>query len=205
MHIVIFCLEKQEWSYKKEKLRMWPYICVVSGCSSFVFGCSCNWQQDKYHIKKITAFAFFFSSSEIKSLLCCSFSVLPCHLRLHGMKEKKKKSVCLCASRNAIHTKRRPKCEFPAFCEGVHVAASNGRQHCLKKIMFFFPMVFIVKRQWTILTEAQKMCSERDQWLDLPRQSSFLLPFSIFSIVAHRRSFKWHLTLLLAADMVYSC
>lgn len=115
--------------------------------------------------------------------------------------ERKKKSVCLCTSRNAIHRKLWPKCEFPAFCEAVHVAASNGRQHCLKKIMCFFPMVFIVKRQWTILSETQKMCSERGQWLDLPRQSAlFFSLFSIFSIVSHRKSFKWHLTLLFAAD-----
>lgn len=52
---------------------------------------------------------------------------------------------------------------------------SYGRVHCLEKIV---KKNFIVKRQWTIFPETQKMCSE-GQWLDVPRQN--LLFFARFS------------------------
>lgn len=89
-HIWIPCLcENQKRTFIKEKLKVWLSLCVFSGSYSLVFGDNCIWQQDKYCIIKSPPLLSFFSSPAIKSLLCRSLSVLPCHLRLLRMKEKK--------------------------------------------------------------------------------------------------------------------
>lgn len=115
-----------------------------------------------------------------------------------------RKMKCLCLSRNENHTKVRLKCTFPAFCEGVHVAASNGRQYCLKKIMFFSSHGFYCQKAVN-----HSLRNTKDVQWERPMARSaqsvlFFSPFSLFSIVAHRKRFKWHLTLLLVADMAYS-
>lgn len=144
-------------------------------------------------------------SFSIKSLLCCSLSVLLCHLRLLGDERGKKKLRVYV--RNAIHTKRRPKCEFPAFCEAVRVAAGDRRQHRPKKIMrvFFLPPWFLLSKGTEPFSQKHKRCAVREANGSIcPDSRLFFSLFSIFSIVARRKSFKWHLTLLRAAEMAYS-
>lgn len=140
-----------------------------------MFGSGCITQQEKYCIPKLLPLLSFSLLPAIKSLLCRSLSVLPRHLRLLRMK---KKAVCLCTSRTAIHTKRRPKCEFSAFCDAVHVAAIWKRALPEENCVLFSPW-FLLSKGSEPFSQKHKRCAVREANGSIYPDS--LLFFSLFS------------------------
>lgn len=163
-----------------------------------VFGCSYSKHQDKYCSTKLLPLLPFSLLPTIKSLLCHSFSFTASSPPLE---DGKKRQFVYVGAEKQFRKKLETKTRIFSFlwCRSAAMEESAAWRK------YFSPMVFIVKRQWTNFSETQKMCGERGKWLDLPRHASFLLSFFLFfPIVAHRRSFKWHLTVLLTADMANS-
>lgn len=162
------------------KTKVWPSLCGFCGSYSLAFGDNCIWQQDKYRITKSPPLLSFCPCQQLNHYSVAAFLFYRVISASSGWK-KKKKSVCLCTSGNAIHRKLRPKCEFPAFCEAVHVATSNGRQHCLKKIMCFFPHGFYCQKAVNhSLRNTKDVQWERPMARSAQTECSFLLPFFYF-------------------------
>lgn len=172
--------EKWKWTFQKTNCR-----CVLScsGSYSLVFGCNCIWQRDKYRVTKSPPLLSFSPCQQLNHYSVAAFLFHHVTSASSGWK-KKKKSVFLCTSRNTIHTKLRPKCEFPAFCEAVHVAASNGRQHCLKKIMCFFPPWFLLSKGSEPFSQKHKRCAVREANGSIcPDRVFFSSAFFLFSLL----------------------
>lgn len=163
-----------------------------------VFGCSYSKHQDKYCCTKLLPLLPFSLLPTIKSLLCHSFSFTTSSPAL----EDEKKAVCLCRSRKAIQKKiGNQNANFQFF---VMPFSSYGRECCLKKILF--PHGFYCQKAVN-----QFLRNTKDVWWErqMARSTqtcffSSLFFFLFLPIVAHRKSFKWHLTVLLTADMANS-
>lgn len=158
-----------------------------------MFGFNSFCQLDKYHITKSQSLLSFPPYQQLNH-----YCVISASLRW-------KKKIWMFMHREKCNSyKTVNQCEFFVWLFEKQLAKGGiaGRKLCV----FFPPWFFIVKRQWTIFSEAQKMCSERGQWLDLPRQCSFLLPlfYFLYCGLQKKKRFKWHLTLLLAEDMACS-
>lgn len=115
----------------------WYEHLVVSSAAVIALCLGANAFDNKMNMTKWLPLLSF----SIKSLLCCSLCVLLCHLRLLG-DERGEKNKLRVYVRNAIHTKVRPKCEFPAFCEADRVAAGDRRQQPPEEnyVGFFFSL-----------------------------------------------------------------
>lgn len=161
-----------------------------------MFGCNVIQHQDKYHKIKNIVFDLVFSLTVIKSLL----SLPLCRLRLLSMKAENEyvmdKKTCIQARCSFIHTNWLPRriVSGGLFMERLPWKRTSPEENYV--FCWFFYYGFYCGKAVNHFLRSTKMCNERGRWLDLLRQNVLSSsPFSIFSIVPQRKSFKCHLRL----------
>lgn len=117
------------------KLWLWPRLCLFSGGNHLVFGYKCFRQQDEYCLAKLLPSLPFSLLPAIKSLLCSNLPLLTASSP-PPQDEIKAEHVYVPVKQQFIQNGAQNAFFFFLRCCSC---SSYGREHCLKKIVFFSP------------------------------------------------------------------